>query len=70
VGTPAICTEAAHTLKSNSANFGARALATLCQELENRAKAGMLEAAQELLAQIESEYSTVRASLEQARKEL
>jgi HPt (histidine-containing phosphotransfer) domain-containing protein len=61
---------AAHTLKSNSANFGARALAVLCQELENRGKAGMLEGAQQLLAQIEAEYANVKAALEQVRKEL
>jgi CheY-like chemotaxis protein len=61
---------AAHTLKSNSANFGARALAALCQELESRGKAGMLEGAQKLLAQIETEYTNVRAALEHVRKEL
>jgi HPt (histidine-containing phosphotransfer) domain-containing protein len=61
---------AAHTLKSNSANFGAQALTALCRELESRAKAGELEGAEELLAQIEAKYETAKAALEAIRKEL
>ncbi len=61
---------AAHTLKSNSANFGAKTLTALCQELEHRAKDGKLEGAGELLAQIESEYEKAKAALEAAQKEL
>jgi CheY-like chemotaxis protein len=55
---------AAHTLKSNSANFGAQTLAALCQELENRAKEGELEDAEALLTQIEVEYKKARTALE------
>ena len=55
---------AAHTLKSNSRNFGATVLAELCQQLESHAKAGELEGTEELLEQIEVEYKKVRTALE------
>ena len=61
--------QSAHTLKSNARNFGATELATLCQEVENCAKNGELEGAEELLAQIEAEYDTVRIALETLRKQ-
>ena len=61
---------AAHTLKSNAKNFGATALAELCQELENRAKDGELEGAEELLAQIGTEYETAKAELEILRTKI
>src|SRR5687767_10569617 len=47
---------AAHSLKANSASFGATTLAQLCQELEVRGKAAELNDASELLAKIEAEY--------------
>jgi len=59
---------AAHTLKSNARNFGATALAELCQELEHRAKNGELEGSEDLLTQIEAEYENVRNALEALRK--
>jgi len=52
-----------HTLKSNAKNFGANALAQLCQEAENIAKTGSCDVS-DLLSQIESEYPKVRAALE------
>ncbi len=55
---------AAHTLKSNAQNFGARALAELCQDLENRAKVGELEHAEELFIPIDTEYQKAKAALE------
>ncbi len=61
---------AVHTLKSGGANFGARILAQLCQELENRAKERELEGAEALLTQIEAEYKKVKAALEIVQKEL
>jgi HPt (histidine-containing phosphotransfer) domain-containing protein len=61
---------AAHTLKSNAKNFGATALANLCQELENQAKGGMLEDAEDLLTQIDVAYEEVRNALEILRKRL
>jgi HPt (histidine-containing phosphotransfer) domain-containing protein len=61
---------AAHSFKSNSKKFGATTLAELCQDLENQAKSGILEGAEELLRQIETEYLKVRAALEMLRKNL
>jgi HPt (histidine-containing phosphotransfer) domain-containing protein len=54
---------AAHSLKSNSANFGARSLASQCQELEDRSKAGELEDAADRIAGIEAEYRRVERAL-------
>jgi PAS domain S-box-containing protein len=59
---------AAHSLKSNSADFGAMSLHSLCQELETLAKAGALTGAAELLAQIEAEYEKVKAALKSVAK--
>ncbi|MBN1889941.1 MAG: response regulator [Thermoflexales bacterium] len=61
---------AAHTLKSNSATFGAMALSSVARELEHQARDGRLENGAELLSQIHSEYDTFKAALEAARKEL
>ena len=58
---------AAHTLKSNSATFGALTLAALCRDLEGRGKAGMLDGAAEQVAQAEAEYAKVRQALQAAR---
>jgi HPt (histidine-containing phosphotransfer) domain-containing protein len=55
---------AAHTLKSNSATFGARRLAELCRRLERGQ-----EPADTLLPQIEDEYERVRDYLNAARPE-
>jgi CheY-like chemotaxis protein len=61
---------AAHTLKSNCANFGAMQVAGLCQELENMAKAGQTDGASRVLERIAVEYSAARSELENYRKEL
>jgi PAS domain S-box-containing protein len=55
---------AAHSLKSNSADFGARALSDLCRELEVMGKAGTLDGAALKLAAAEDEWPRVRAALE------
>jgi CheY-like chemotaxis protein len=60
---------AAHTLKSNARVFGATALAELCQEVEETAKAGSVAGAADLLARIEGEYARVAAALEAADAE-
>jgi PAS domain S-box-containing protein len=49
----------AHTLKSNARTFGATKLAELCRQLEAMAAAGTLDAAVELVGQIEAEYELV-----------
>src|ERR671932_423175 len=58
---------AAHSLKSNSASFGARTLASLCQELEQRARTGVLEGAPGRLADIEMAYAAVEDALRTLR---
>ena len=55
---------AAHSLKSNSASFGALALSGQCRELEMLAKTGSLEGGAELLARISTGYEEARAALE------
>ena len=63
--------KAAHTLKSSSANFGARDLSDLCKQLEAFARSDSLHNAGELLAALESAYDGVQTELaaEQARIE-
>jgi CheY-like chemotaxis protein/HPt (histidine-containing phosphotransfer) domain-containing protein len=55
---------AAHSLKSNSADFGAMALSNLCRELEGMGKAGTLDGAAGLVRQAAAEYEQVKAALE------
>jgi CheY-like chemotaxis protein/HPt (histidine-containing phosphotransfer) domain-containing protein len=54
----------AHTLKSESANFGAMLLSRLCKALEMMGKTGSLEGAADLVVQIEAEYVRVKEALE------
>jgi HPt (histidine-containing phosphotransfer) domain-containing protein len=58
---------AAHTLKSNGADFGATIFSTLCQKLEMLAKSGQLTGAEALLSQVEEEFENVKAALEAMR---
>ena len=58
---------AAHSLKSNSASFGARRLASLCQELEQRAKDGIFEGTPGRLSHIEAAYAEVEHALRALR---
>jgi HPt (histidine-containing phosphotransfer) domain-containing protein len=58
---------AAHSLKSNSASFGAAPLASLCREMELRAGAGRLDGAPELLPRIEAAYTQVEQQLRALR---
>jgi PAS domain S-box-containing protein len=59
--------QAAHPLKSTSRDFGATRLSELARELEAMGKAGTLEGAAALVAQVEAEYSGVKAALEAVR---
>ena len=54
---------AAHSLKSNSANFGALAFSAQCRELEMLAESGSLEGGAERLARIAAGYEQVHAAL-------
>ncbi|MEM5786894.1 MAG: response regulator [Syntrophobacteraceae bacterium] len=55
--------EAAHTLRSTSANLGANVLADLCRRVEERSRQGITGNMEELIQQIETEYLKVRAAL-------
>jgi two-component system sensor histidine kinase/response regulator len=54
---------AAHTLKSSSANVGARALSDLCRELEELGRSGSLDNAATRLSLLYGEYQRVDLAL-------
>ena len=54
---------AAHSLKSNSATFGAATLAELGAQLEARGKAGELAGTDEMVARADAEYDLVKRAL-------
>lgn len=54
---------AAHTLKSNAANFGATALAATCLELENVGRKDTVDGATDLLVRLEKEFEQVKSTL-------
>ncbi len=54
---------AAHTLKSNGQTFGAGGFAELCRELEERARSGELDGADELIDRIDREYAALEETL-------
>ncbi|MCB0211226.1 MAG: response regulator [Anaerolineae bacterium] len=59
---------AAHTLKSSCNDFGAKALAQMCQAMETMAKDGVLAPdTKSKVAQIETEYQNVKTALEKMR---
>ena len=53
----------AHSLKSNGAEFGASAFSESCDQLEELSKAGRLDGAEALVAQIERQFDQVRGAL-------
>jgi HPt (histidine-containing phosphotransfer) domain-containing protein len=57
----------AHSLKSNSNDFGATELAELSRQLEMLGKAGSCEGAGELLGRAELAYQRVKVALEEAK---
>jgi HPt (histidine-containing phosphotransfer) domain-containing protein len=59
---------AAHSLKSNSANFGAMGLSERAKNLEDLGKDGQLEQAVAPLEEAESEYTRVKSALEMIQK--
>lgn len=61
---------AAHSLKSNSANFGALALSGRLKELEDMGKSGNLDRAGILIAQADAEYREAKIALETILKEM
>ena len=55
---------AAHSLKSNCAEFGATDLHDLCQALEEIGRTNVLDGAGEKIAQADAEYEKVKVALE------
>ncbi len=58
---------AAHSLKSNFADFGALALSEQCKELEALAKNGATTGAEALVSRVEAQYPSIQRSLEAFR---
>src|SRR5262249_14747385 len=56
--------KAAHRLKGGAANLGARRLAEACTELERQGRAGRLDEADGLLAELEAQIERVSAALQ------
>lgn len=59
---------AAHSLKSNSANFGAMDLSQKAKKLEEMGKSGNLDQAEVSLSDIEAEYLRVKSALEKIQR--
>jgi two-component system sensor histidine kinase/response regulator len=60
---PAAIAKAAHTLKSSSAQVGARKLSASCKELETRGRAGRINDALDLVDEITTQLKAVQAAL-------
>jgi CheY-like chemotaxis protein len=56
--------EVSHALKGAAAHFGAHELATRCEQLEQLARGGTLEGAEELLQRMEDAFARARLALE------
>ncbi len=59
---------AAHSLKSNSENFGAMALSHKAKVLEEMGKSGELDQVEGSLTDAENEYAKVKTALERIQK--
>jgi HPt (histidine-containing phosphotransfer) domain-containing protein len=57
----------AHSLKSNSDNVGATALADQCRSLEADARAGVVPGMAERIAAVETEFAAIRTALLETR---
>ena len=57
--------QAAHSLRSSSANLGAITIAELCKQLENLARSGTTQGASATMEQLAQEYPQVKLALEQ-----
>ncbi|MDJ0796071.1 MAG: response regulator [Calothrix sp. MO_167.B12] len=62
-GDAASLYQAAHALKSASANVGANNLADLCKELEALSRGGTTNGAAEIFSQLKKEYEDVKSAL-------
>jgi HPt (histidine-containing phosphotransfer) domain-containing protein len=59
--------QAAHSLKSNSASFGADRLAGVARELEMIAKSGTLDGAESKLSAVKAEYAQLLPLLQELK---
>ncbi len=66
--TPEELGHAAHSFKGSSSNMGAKALAELCRQLEERVKQPPLNDIEVLINQIDHEYEAVRALYSEERQ--
>ncbi len=64
---PSLVVRSAHSLKSSAATFGAHPLAQLCAQIEHLAREGDLGDLPQLVEQVQAEYRTVKAILEEER---
>ncbi len=62
--------QAAHTLKSSSAQLGATLFANLCNELERMGKYETMSQATTLVASLEHEFTRVQQTMEQIKNQL
>lgn len=69
-GDAKIFTRSAHTLKSNSAIFGAQALSNMCLELEAAGKSANLPDLLPKIDRLKAEYEQVCRELTQLREQL
>ena len=68
-GSIEVVRRAAHSLKSNSASFGANRLANASRDLEMLAKGGSLDGGGPMLALIEAEYTLIVPQLLERKNE-
>jgi len=68
VGEPGPLRQAAHNLKGTSSNLGIRQVAALSEALEKKARSGILENAEALLAQLEREFERARQALDAGQR--
>ncbi len=66
-GDVKVLERAAHTLKSSSANLGARTLSTLCLRMEESARTNQLDSLPALLRESQQHWPRVVAALRAAR---
>jgi HPt (histidine-containing phosphotransfer) domain-containing protein len=69
-GDPESFRRAAHTMKSSARDFGARNLAELCRDLEDRGMSGRLEGVPELVAGVDGEFQKAEAALQAVLTEI
>jgi HPt (histidine-containing phosphotransfer) domain-containing protein len=65
---PALLVHPAHSLKSDSANLGAKALSASCKQLEEIGRVNSLQGADKIVAELEAHYASACAALRDERE--